>query len=48
MPFTRQSIRYLMRKSTYDIGAAREGLGYAPAVGLDEGFERLARALSRG
>ncbi|TNF28033.1 MAG: NAD-dependent epimerase/dehydratase family protein [Deltaproteobacteria bacterium] len=48
VPFTRQSIRYLMRKSTYDITAAREGLDYAPAVGLDEGFSRLAHALARG
>lgn len=47
VPFTRQAIRYLMRRSTYDISASREVLGYAPAVGLDEGFERLAATLIR-
>lgn len=48
VPFTRQAIRYLVRRATYSIDAAREVLGYVPAVGLDEGFERLAAAFGPG
>jgi nucleoside-diphosphate-sugar epimerase len=35
---TRASMRYLARPGTYSIAAAREKLGYEPAVGLDEGM----------
>jgi nucleoside-diphosphate-sugar epimerase len=45
VPFTRQALRYLMRRATYSVDAARDVLGYVPAVGLDEGFERIAAAL---
>jgi nucleoside-diphosphate-sugar epimerase len=36
---------YLARRGTYSIEKARRVLGYAPAVGLDEGFARTTRWL---
>lgn len=39
------TIDYLQRTATYDISKARSLLGYAPAVGLDEGFARASRWL---
>lgn len=47
-PFTSASVRYVNRASTYSIEEARQGLGYAPQVDLDEGMERLAHALRAG
>jgi len=41
-PFTATAARYLLRRSVYSIAPARELLGYVPAVGLDEGMERLS------
>ncbi|MBW3659351.1 MAG: NAD-dependent epimerase/dehydratase family protein [Actinobacteria bacterium] len=39
------TIDYLQRTATYDITKARTLLGYAPKVGLDEGFARASRWL---
>lgn len=45
---TPDAVRYLaLRRGTYGISAARELLGWEPRVGLDEGFGRLADALTR-
>ena len=46
-PFTRTAARYLLRRSRYSIEGAREGLGYAPRVDLDEGMARLSGVLRR-
>jgi nucleoside-diphosphate-sugar epimerase len=39
------SARYLARRGTYSIEKARQVLGYAPRIGLNEGFDRTARWL---
>lgn len=39
------TIDYLQRTATYDITKARTMLGYAPRIGLDEGFSRASRWL---
>jgi len=44
-PMTRFLARQLATSHWFDIAAARRDLGYAPAVGLDEGFRRLAASL---
>jgi nucleoside-diphosphate-sugar epimerase len=41
VPFTASAIRYICRRATYSTATARDRLGYAPKVGLDEGMERL-------
>ena len=45
-PMTRFLARQLATAHWFDITAARRDLGYAPRVPLDEGFARLAAALS--
>jgi len=45
-PMTRFVARQLSTAHWFDISAARRDLGYAPAVSLDEGMERLAESLS--
>ena len=45
---TRFVARQLSTAHWYDIAAARRDLDYRPAVGIDEGMERLARSLSGG
>lgn len=45
---TRFVARQLSTAHWYDITAARRDLDYRPAVGIDEGMERLARSLSGG
>jgi nucleoside-diphosphate-sugar epimerase len=37
---TPAAIDYLMRRGTYSIARAQAELGYAPAIGLDEGMSR--------
>ncbi len=44
-PMTRFLARQLATAHWFDISAARRDLGYAPVVGLDEGFRRLAASL---
>ena len=44
-PMTRFLARQLATAHWYDISAARRDLGYAPVVGLDEGFRRLGEWL---
>ena len=44
-PMTRFLAHQLATAHWFDITAARRDLGYAPQVGLDEGFRRLAVAL---
>jgi nucleoside-diphosphate-sugar epimerase len=44
-PMTRFFARQLATAHWFDISAARRDLGYAPQVGLDEGFRRLAESL---
>jgi 2-alkyl-3-oxoalkanoate reductase len=46
-PMTRFLARQLATAHWFDISAARRDLGYSPAVGLDEGFRRLAAALGQ-
>ena len=46
-PMTRFLARQLATAHWFDISAARRDLGYAPGVGLDEGFRRLATSLGR-
>ena len=46
-PMTRFLARQLATSHWFDISAARRDLGYAPTVGLDEGFRRLAASLGR-
>ena len=46
-PMTRFLARQLATSHWFDISAARRDLGWAPAVGLDEGFRRLATSLGR-
>jgi len=46
-PMTRFLARQLATAHWFDISAARRDLGYAPVVGLDEGFRRLATSLGR-
>ena len=43
---TRFVARQLGTAHWYDISAARNDLGYAPIVSMDEGFERLRASLS--
>ncbi len=45
-PMTRFLARQLATAHWFDISAARRDLGYAPSVGLDEGFRRLAASLT--
>ncbi len=45
-PITRFLARQLATSHWFDISAAERDLGYAPVVGLDEGFRRLAEAWS--
>jgi nucleoside-diphosphate-sugar epimerase len=40
-PMTRMMVDHLATAHWYDLSAARRDLGYAPAVSLDEGFQRL-------
>jgi len=47
-PFTRAAVRYICRTATYSTSSSREILGYAPHVGLEEGFDRLRGALRGG
>jgi 2-alkyl-3-oxoalkanoate reductase len=42
---TRFLARQLATAHWFDISAARRDVGYAPRVGLDEGFRRLTAAL---
>ena len=44
-PMTRFVARQLSTAHWFDISAARRDLGYAPAVSLNEGMERLAKSL---
>jgi 2-alkyl-3-oxoalkanoate reductase len=44
-PMTRFLARQLATAHWFDISAARRDVGYAPRVGLDEGFRRLTAAL---
>ena len=44
-PMTRFLAHQLATSHWFDISAARRDLGYAPQVGLDEGFRRLATSL---
>jgi olefin beta-lactone synthetase len=44
-PMTRFVARQLATAHWYDISAARNDLGYAPAVTMDDGFERLRESL---
>ena len=44
-PMTRFVARQLSTAHWFDISAARRDLGYAPAVSLDKGMERLAESL---
>lgn len=44
-PMTRFVARQLSTAHWFDISAARRDLGYAPAISLDEGMERLAESL---
>jgi nucleoside-diphosphate-sugar epimerase len=44
-PMTRFLARQLATAHWFDLTAARRDLGYAPQVGLDEGFRRLAASL---
>lgn len=46
-PMTRFLAQQLAMPHHFDIGKARRELGYAPAVGADEGLERLAKSLGR-
>jgi nucleoside-diphosphate-sugar epimerase len=36
----------MAREHYFDISAARRDLGYNPAISIEEGIERLRRALS--
>jgi nucleoside-diphosphate-sugar epimerase len=45
-PLTRYTVALLARSQTLDISAARELLGYEPAVSMDEGLERFAQWLA--
>jgi nucleoside-diphosphate-sugar epimerase len=45
-PMTRFVARQLATAHWYDIGAARNDLGYAPIVSMEEGFERLRASLT--
>lgn len=45
-PMTRFLARQLATDHWFDLSAARRDLGYRPAVGLDEGFRRLAASLA--
>ena len=47
-PMTRFLARQMATAHWFDISAARRDLGYAPTVGLDEGFRRLAASLGTG
>ncbi len=40
------STRYLLRRGTYSIAKARELIGYAPRVSVDDGLERTLRWLT--
>jgi nucleoside-diphosphate-sugar epimerase len=44
-PMTRFLARQLATDHWFDVSAARRDLGWAPVVGLDEGFRRLAASL---
>ncbi|MFC3798982.1 NAD-dependent epimerase/dehydratase family protein [Cohnella sp. GCM10012308] len=41
-PFTRYTVGLLAYSQTLDISAARQALGYAPRVSVDEGLQRFA------
>jgi nucleoside-diphosphate-sugar epimerase len=45
---TRYTVAILGRTQTYDISAARRGLGYNPPVPVAEGIERTLAALTEG
>ena len=45
-PMTRFLARQLGTDHWFDVSAARRDLGWAPVVGLDEGFRRLAESLA--
>ena len=45
-PMTRFLARQLATDHWFDVSAARRDLGWAPVVGLDEGFRRLGDALA--
>ncbi len=47
-PMTRFLARQLATAHWYDTRATREELGYVPAIGMDEGFRRLADWVERG
>jgi nucleoside-diphosphate-sugar epimerase len=47
-PMTRFLARQLATAHWYDTRATREELGYVPAIGMDEGFRRLADWVKRG
>ncbi len=46
-PATRYGLALLGYSQTFDIGAAREALGYAPVVGMEEGIQRFLGAFGR-
>jgi nucleoside-diphosphate-sugar epimerase len=47
-PFTRAAIRYVCRRATYSIEAARRDLGFTPRISLDEGLADVAPTLRAG
>jgi nucleoside-diphosphate-sugar epimerase len=47
-PLTRWAVEQLSTAHWYDISAAREELGYSPAISMKEGLEHLAARFDRG
>jgi nucleoside-diphosphate-sugar epimerase len=46
-PAAPSAVDYLMRPHAYSIGKARRELGFAPAIGFDEGMQRVRAWLAR-
>jgi nucleoside-diphosphate-sugar epimerase len=39
-PFSRRSMAFFQNDNAFEIGAARDALGFAPSVDLEEGLRR--------